>query len=72
MTHLSFDKRLYSKAALAESAQDFSHLAAFHIQEQDDRIEVTLENIDPDVADVLVEEFANHVLYGTIVRRKKW
>jgi len=69
---LRFDRRLYTKTALKEAVESFSHLATFSITEEDTQYVLTLTDIDGDVDDVIKEEFANHALYNTILRRKSW
>ena len=69
---LRFDRRLYTKTALDEAAESFSHLATITMQEEGDQYILSFTDVDSDVNEVIREEFANHALYNTILRRKSW
>jgi hypothetical protein len=66
MIQLLLDKKLYQAEAVKEAAADFSELAKIEVTNSGSQLQVTFEEIDPDVADVLVDEFLNFALAGTI------
>ncbi len=69
---IRFNKRLYKKSALKDAAEDFGHLAKIEISEDGEYFDVSMTEIDPDVEDVIKEEFANFALYYSVERRKSW
>lgn len=66
-----FSRSLYAPEAVEASAQAFAHLAKLQVTIHDDAVELTMSEPDPELADVLLDEIANHVLAGTIARGRK-
>ena len=63
---LVLNRKLYGAAAVRSAAEDFAELALIEVNSSEQGIEVTFDKIDPDVADVLVDEFLNFALAATI------
>jgi hypothetical protein len=61
---VKFDKKLYSLKAVKSAAKKYRHLADFGLKQRKNRLEVSLKNIDQDVAEVIKDEFCNYVLYS--------
>jgi hypothetical protein len=68
---LLFSRSLYSPEAVDESVRAFSHLAKLAVVVHDDAVELTMDEPDPELSDVLLDEIANHVLAGSIARGRK-
>lgn len=66
MMRVVLDKKLYRAQAVKEAAEDFAELATIAVTSSPKGIEVTFDQIDPDVSDVLVDEFLNFALANTI------
>jgi len=66
---LVLDSRLYKASAVREAAGSFAELARFEIKPSRGSISVAVEDIDPEVADVLEDEFLNFALAATIESR---
>ena len=64
---LSFSRSLYRVEAVQGAVAAYEGLATFTVAEEADDIVVTIAEPDPDVADVIQDEFSNHVLFGTVV-----
>jgi len=60
------DGKLYRLAAVREAAREFAGLARIRVQGSKGLISVTVDDIDPDVGPVLVDELLNFALAGTI------
>jgi hypothetical protein len=69
MKSVVLDGKLYVAKAVRSAAEDFSELAQIAVTTSGKEIEVTFDKIDPDVADVLVDEFLNFALAATISGR---
>lgn len=63
---IEFSRSLYSPEAVRAAVDAYSQLASFEVQVLDDEIAVELENPVAKVADIIVDEFCNHVLFETI------
>ncbi len=66
MKSVVLDRKLYVATAVRSAAEDFAELAQIEVTTSDKGIKVTFDKIDPDVADVLVDEFLNFALAATI------
>lgn len=68
MTTVSFSKKFYKVKAVRNSVRDYekSRVAKFKIKEGSDIIRVEITGIDPDVRDIIREEFSNYVLNQNI------
>ncbi len=69
MKTLSLHKRLYSRASVQAAADAFVELATIELKSENTHLNVTFSDIDPDVEDVLVQEFANFALAEVIEGR---
>ena len=69
MKKVLLDRRFYKVGAVEEAASDFSELATFDIHSDGKKIHVSVTDIDPDVADVLIDEFLNFALAATVAAR---
>ena len=69
MKSLSLHGKLYRVTAVREATADFAGLAKFMVKSSKGRIEVDVSDIDPEVSDVLVDEFLNFALAATIAAR---
>lgn len=67
---LKFARSLYAPEAVDEAVAAFSELAKLTVQRHDSETEIVVSDPDPEVADVLLDEIANHVLYQTIARHR--
>ncbi len=65
-----FARSLYAPEAVAAAAQAYAELCTIELSVGTDAIEVTLSDPDESLADVLVDEFCNHVLYETILGKR--
>jgi hypothetical protein len=65
-----FSRSLYASEAVESAVETYADLAKLGMTMHDDVIELSIEDPDPDVADVLADELANHVLAETIARSK--
>ena len=63
---IRFSRSLYERAAIDTALAAFEALATFSVSEEDDHFVVTIDDPDPDVADVLADELGNHVLGHTV------
>jgi len=63
------DGKLYRLGAVRETAEAFAELAEISVGSAKGKIEVSLEQIDPEVEDELVDEFLNYALAVTISSR---
>jgi hypothetical protein len=52
------------------AARAFAHLAKIEVTRHESETKLTLTDPDPELADVLLDEIANHALFGTITRRR--
>jgi hypothetical protein len=65
---IAFSRSLYSVEAVEAAVKTFEHLAKLELRIDGDAIALTMTDPDPDVADVLLDELANHALAGTVIR----
>ena len=63
---LSLPRSLYDASAVEATVEAYNELATFDVKLVDDAIMVTINDPDPDVADIIVDEFCNHALSETI------
>lgn len=66
-----FSRSLYQAEAVQAAVEAYQELATFDVKVRDDDVAVEIFDPDPDVANVLVDEFCNHVLHETIVRMRE-
>jgi hypothetical protein len=71
MQTLSFARDLYSAEAVDEAVKAYAGLAQFAVSQVESDLVVQVSEPDPDVADVLADEFCNHVLNETVRLRQK-
>lgn len=67
---LAFSRTLYAVEALEAAVKSFEHLAKLELSVEGDAIHLSMSEADPDVADVLLDELANHALVGTVIRTR--
>ena len=67
---LRLSRSLYSESALDRSCAAFASLATVTVRRDPDAFCVTISAPHPAYGDRLVDEFANHVLAGTIRERR--
>jgi hypothetical protein len=65
---IAFSRTLYSVEAVQAAVKSFEHLAKLTLSIDDESIALTMDEPDPDFADILLDELANHALAGTVVR----
>ena len=65
-----FSRSLYEPEAVRAAAEAYAELATIDVQLLGDDVQVDISKPDPDVQDVLIDEFCNHVLHETIVRSR--
>jgi hypothetical protein len=65
-----FSRSFYELAGVQAAVEAYAQLARFEIAEHNDDISVTVSEPDPELADTLVDEFCNHALHESIVRRR--
>ncbi len=63
---LRLHRSLYRGSAIRSSAAAFAHLAQIEVEEGEAEILIRFDAIDPDVAHLLVDAFANHALAATV------
>ena len=67
---LGFHRSLYDPQAVRAAADAYLHLARVEVIEEGDEVLATFIDIDPELADVLLDAFANHVLHETVIRSR--
>jgi hypothetical protein len=67
---LVLSRSLYLPEAVEAAVQAYAELATFEVDLEGADIAIAISDIDPDVEDVLVDEFCNHVLGETISRTR--
>lgn len=67
---LHFTRSLYAPEAVQEAARAFAHLATLDVSLGEDDVALVATDIDPEVADVLLDELANHALVLTAQARR--
>jgi len=70
MIEREFHKKIYTKAAIEAAAKAYAKLAKVKIKTQGNYFHVTLHDVDQDVLDFVMDDFANHVLFETISGRQ--
>jgi hypothetical protein len=65
---MAFSRTLYSVEAVEAAVKTFEHLAKLELTIDGDAIALEMTDADPDVANVLLDELANHALVGTVIR----
>lgn len=65
---MAFSRTLYAVEAVEAAVKTFEHLAKLELTIEGDAIALEMTDADPDVADVLLDELANHALVGTVIR----
>lgn len=68
MISITFDKKFYKADAVRKTVEEYrgSEAAEFEMEEAPDFIRVAISDIDPEVQDVIREEFCNYALSQTI------
>ena len=66
---LQLHRKLYRASALNTAMEAFAELATISVQRDDRYFQVSFTEMDPDVEEVLVQEFANYVLAETVESR---
>ncbi len=66
MKTVVLNRKLYGATAVRSAAEDFAELATIVVDSSGQDIAVTFDEIDPDVAEVLVDEFLNFALAATV------
>jgi len=59
---LRFNTQIYKKEAIREAISAYMHLAKFKVKDNKDYIKVKIENMNPKVKNILMDEFSNYVL----------
>lgn len=64
---VSLPTRYYSRAAIEETARDFTGIAAVEARVGDGVIDLTFTFVDEEAGDAaaVIDEFLNHALYGS-------
>ncbi len=70
MLELLLEKKLYPKTAVKAAKAAFDHLAVITLGEKRGYHVVSFDKVDPDVLDMIKEEFANYALYATVQKAK--
>jgi hypothetical protein len=70
MADIRFSRSLYLPEAIDAAAEAYAGLATIEVVRGGDGIEVKFSDVDPDVADVIEDAFANHALAETITRSR--
>ena len=66
-----FSSSLYQKEAVHNTIDIYAELASFSVDEQQDGILVTIEDIHSSYTTTLIDHFCNHVLNETIILHRK-
>lgn len=66
---LELSTSLYSADAVRKTVETFGHLGKLELEERDGALVLTLTEPDPEVADELIHEIANHALALTVLGR---
>lgn len=66
MTNLKFNTRIYKKKAIQKAISAYSHFAGFKCVYGKNHIRVKIDCRDPDIKNVIADEFANYVLGVTV------
>ena len=65
---LDFSRSLYLPEAVQAAADAFAELASLTVSPHEGGVLVSISDPDPELADVLADELANHALHETIIR----
>lgn len=66
MLELTLHKSLYASGAVHAVAAMYGGVAQVAVDESEHDLVVRFDQVDPDVAEVLLDHFANHVLVETV------
>lgn len=66
MEEIRFNKYIYNEKAIKISMADFSELAVFSVEKNDDYFVVSVNDINKDFLTSIKNEFSNYVLAKTI------
>lgn len=66
MAELLLHKSLYDAAVVRAVAALYEGVAAIGIDEAEHELIVRFDRVDPDVAEVILDHFANHALVETV------
>lgn len=64
-------RSLYDSLAIEEVAAQYAGVARVSVSTTEHELRVVFDEVDPDVAEVLVDHFCNHALAATVVRRNQ-
>lgn len=64
-------RSLYDAGAIRDLVPQYQGVATITVDEAENELRLRFSGIDPDVADVLVDHFCNHVLVETVTRRNQ-
>lgn len=59
---IKLNKRIYRLKAIRQAIKAYSHLAQFSLRQDSRYYQLTLDNTDPALKDILKDEFANYIL----------
>lgn len=68
---VSLHRSLYDGGAVEAVASLYAGVAQVTVLPSEHEVTVRFEQVDPDVADVVVDHFCNHALVETVVRRNQ-
>lgn len=63
---LTLHRSLYRPEAIRASAAAFAGLARVEVVQEEEETRINFHDVDPDVADSLIDAFANHALAETV------
>lgn len=67
---LSFSRSLYREDALLATVDAYQALARLELTSRSSNFELTVSDVDPEFADSIYDEVANHALYETVQRAR--
>jgi len=59
---INFNKKFYSQRAIKKAIRAYQKLARFKIKEEKKYFRVILDKIDPEIKNIIKDEFSNYVL----------
>ena len=62
MPEIKFNTKIYEKEAIQGAVSAYSHLANFTLKETTGSIKVKIDKINPQIKNIIADEFANYVL----------
>lgn len=68
MPEIFLHKSLYDAAAVHAVAAQYQGVATVAVEDGEHEVVVRFDQVDPDVVEVLVDHFGNHVLVETVRR----